>query len=282
MISTTSNDMERKLLSIIIPAMNEAESIHEVLKMYSEDFRKEKIPFEIVVINDVGTDNTSEVIQDLLPSIPELRAFNRTGGKGYGSAVALGIDLARGDFIIISSADACNISKDLITYYRTLEEGYDAVFGSRFIAGASVTGYPTFKYYVNRMANTALQFLFGFKFNDYTDGFKAYRKELLNQCKPFFSTKFNITIELSLKVMLLTNKIKQVPTKWFGRHWGSSKLSIVKVLRFYTASLLFVLGLRIIIQEFLQTARSRSNVTQIVPNDGRPALPRQRESALTS
>lgn len=280
MSPVSSNGTDQKLLSVIIPAMNEAGTIHEVLIQYSEDFRREKIPFEFVVINDVGTDNTGEVLRKLLATVPEMRVYNRTGGKGYGSAVALGIELAKGDFVIISSADACNIGKDLIVYYRTLEEGYEAVFGSRFIRGASVTGYPVFKYYVNRMANTLLQFLFGFQFNDYTDGFKGYRRELLDQCKPFFSTKFNITIELSLKAMLLTNKIKQVPTRWFGRHWGSSKLSIVKVLRYYVSSLLFVFGLRIIVQDFLRTARSRPTVTRVLPQGDEPVVAERHEKAL--
>jgi dolichol-phosphate mannosyltransferase len=259
--------VERKLLSVVIPAMNEAGTIHEVLSQYCDCLRQEQIPFELVVVNDVASDNTSDVLRSLLASLPEVRAYDRTGGKGYGSAVALGIDLARGDYVVISSADACNIAKDVVAYYHGLEEGYDAVFGSRFIPGASVTGYPRFKIVVNRISNTMLQFLFGFRFNDYTDGFKAYRKALLDQCKPFFSTKFNITIELSLKAMLLTNKIKQVPTQWFGRHWGSSKLSIVKVLRYYFASLLFVIGLRIIAQEFLRAARSRPTVRQVLPED---------------
>jgi dolichol-phosphate mannosyltransferase len=253
----------KKLLSVIIPAKNEAGTMGQVLTQYAEEFRKEKIPFELVVINDLGDDNTAEILQESLETIPELRAFNRTGGTGYGSAVALGIDLAKGDYLVISSADACNIARDVVIYYRTLDEGYDAVFGSRFIKGSSVTGYPKFKLVVNRLANTWLQCLFGFRFNDYTDGFKGFRKEILEQSRPFFSTKFNITIELSLKAMLLTNKIKQVPTRWFGRHWGSSKLSILKVLRFYFGTLLFIMGLRVVAGDFLRAARSRPTVTPV-------------------
>lgn len=260
-----SNSSERKLLSVIIPAMNEAGTIRDVLTQYVEDLRKAQIPFEIVVVNDVGTDNTGEILQGLTDQMSEIRAFNRSGGAGYGSAVAAGIEFSKGDYVIISSADACNIAKDIVTYYETLEEGYDAVFGSRFIKGSSVNGYPSFKLWVNRLSNGLLQVLFGFRFNDYTDGFKGYRKDLLNQFQPLFSTKFNITIELSLKAMLLTSKIKQVPTQWYGRNWGSSKLSILRVLRYYLSSLLFILGLRIVADDFRRSVSNKIKVQPILP-----------------
>jgi dolichol-phosphate mannosyltransferase len=254
-----------RLLSVIIPAMNEEQTIRPVLVQYAADLRKGKIPFELVVVNDVGADNTAAVLRQLGGEIPELRAFNRKGGGGYGSAVVLGIEKSHGDYVVISSADECNTSEDVIRYYETLERGNDAVFGSRFIPGGSVTDYPLFKLFVNRASNFLLQIFFGFKFNDYTDGFKGYRRKLLQQCKPFFSTKFNITIELSLKAMLLTDRIEQIPTRWYGRHWGDSKLSILKVLRYYISSLLFVLGLRVVGDEFRRTANGTVEIEEVVP-----------------
>ena len=256
----------RPLLSIVIPAMNEGGSIGPVLVDYATDLRAMHIPFEIVVVNDVGQDNTEDVLQALLPSIPELRAFSRRGGKGYGSAVAAGIDFSRGAYVVISSADACNSSADIAQYYHALDAGHDAVFGSRFVDGGSATDYPPVKMFVNRVANFGLQCIFGFQFNDYTDGFKGYRRDLLEQSKPFFSTKFNITIELSLKAMLLTANITQVPTHWQGRLWGASKLSILKVLRFYLATLFFVIGLRLTARDFQNTARSHPVIDEIEPD----------------
>src|SRR6266545_197620 len=184
---TSAQSEPQKKLSVIIPAMNEAGGIGDVLTMYVEGLRRAGMPFEIVVVNDVGTDNTAEILQDVAQVYPEVRGFNRRGGTGYGSAVAAGIGLCCGDYVVIASADACNNADDIIQYYKTLDEGYDAVFGSRFIAGASVTGYPPVKLLVNRLANAFLQLLFGFKFNDYTDAFKGFRLELLNQCKPLLS-----------------------------------------------------------------------------------------------
>lgn len=264
-MTTTVQNQARKKLSVVIPAMNEAGVIGDVLTGYVEGLRDAGLPFEIVVVNDVGTDNTGAILSGLVRMYPEIRAFNRRGGTGYGSAVATGIGLCRGDYVVIASADACNNADDIIQYYKTLEEGYDAVFGSRFMPGASVTGYPPVKLVINRLSNALLQVMFGFKFNDYTDAFKGFRLELLNQCKPLFSPRFNITIELSLKAMLLTSNIKQVPTHWYGRTWGTSKLSILKVLRYYLSTLLFVLGLRIVADDFRRSARSKADLQPLLP-----------------
>jgi len=263
----SSDRPSQRMLSVIIPAMNEGGTLCSVLSQFAEDLRKEQIPFEIVVINDIpsnGTaDDSSQILKGLVRDYPEIHAYDRTGGTGYGTAVSTAVTLSKGDYVVISSADACNISQDIILYYRTLDEGNDAVFGSRFIPGASVTGYPQFKLFVNRVSNFILQVLFGFKFNDYTDGFKGYRRELLTQFGPLFSTKFNITIELSLKAMLLTKKIKQVPTQWYGRSWGVSKLSILRVLRYYLSTLLYILGLRIMTEDFLKCARTKVELREI-------------------
>lgn len=255
------------MLSVIIPAMNEAGTIRQVLSDYVRDLRASGVPFEIVVVNDVATDNTAEVLQGLAAEFPEVQGFNRRGKSGYGTAVSTGIDLARGDFVVISSADACNSSANILDYYRALEEGNDAVFGSRFIRGGSVTGYPTFKLWINRLSNWMLMGFFGWRFNDYTDGFKGYRRTLLEQFKPLFAHKFNITIELSLKAMLLTDRIKQVPTQWSGRNWGQSKMSILRVLRYYVSSLLFILGLRVVGDEYRRAARQKAVLEPIQPRD---------------
>ncbi len=253
------------MLSVIIPAMNEAGTIRPVLSDYVRALRASGAPFEIVVVNDVAADNTAEVLEGLAGEFPEVHAFNRRGKSGYGTAVSTGIDLAKGEFVVISSADACNSSENILDYYRALEEGNDAVFGSRFMRGGSVTGYPAFKLWINRFSNWMLMLLFGFRFNDYTDGFKGYRRTLLDQFKPLFAHKFNITIELSLKAVLLTDRIKQVPTQWSGRNWGQSKMSILRVLRYYVSSLLFVLGLKVVGDEYRRAARQKAVIDPVHP-----------------
>ncbi len=237
-------------LSVIIPTMREAASVKRTIGSYHRGLESAGVPFQLVVINDVRDDATAEVLEDALHELPHLVVYNRYGASGYGSALREGLKRAEGDYIVIATGDGCNVVDDILTYYQVLDEGYDAVFGSRFIKDSHVSNYPFFKLTANRLANTLLRLLFGWQFNDYSDGFKGYRRSILDKCMPLVSNHFNITIELSLKVLVLGARIKQVPTSWYGRESGLSKLRLTKMLRFYFATLLYVLGMKLTGREF--------------------------------
>jgi hypothetical protein len=86
-------------------------------------------------------------------------------------------------------------------YLAEIEAGADCVFGSRFIAGASLEGYPQSKYHINRVVNLAIQILFFHGLNDTTGAFKCYSRNALDAMQPLVSDKFNITVEMPLKAI---------------------------------------------------------------------------------
>src|SRR5207302_6287118 len=92
--------------------------------------------------------------------------------------------------------------EDLVTYYRLLEEGYDCAFGSRFMRGSVVNDYPWLKLALNRMANNVIRLLFRHGYNDTTNAFKAYRREVIQNAQPLLSHHFNLTVELPLKAFV--------------------------------------------------------------------------------
>ena len=99
-------------------------------------------------------------------------------------------------------ADASDDPDDVVVYYRKILEGYDCVFGSRFIQAARSTNYPLVKLFVNRIVNKLLQWLFWTRFNDLTNAFKAYRTAVIRDCGPYRASHFNITIEMSLSALI--------------------------------------------------------------------------------
>ena len=72
-------------------------------------------------------------------------------------------------------ADCSDVPEDVVRYYRVIQDGYDCVFGSRFIRGSVVNNYPRVKLVVNRLVNRMIQLLFRCPYNDLTNAFKAYR-----------------------------------------------------------------------------------------------------------
>ncbi len=123
-------------------------------------------------------------------------------------------------------ADLSDAPEDLVAYYNVLREGYDCAFGSRFMTGSRVTDYPRFKLLMNRGVNVFIRLLFGHGYNDTTNAFKAYRREVIDSVQPLVSNHFNLTVELPLKAVVRGNSYAVVPISWTNRTSGESKLHL--------------------------------------------------------
>jgi dolichol-phosphate mannosyltransferase len=214
-------------LSIVIPAHNEEGCIEETVTTLHATLVREGIDHEILVINDNSKDRTEAILLGLEAKIPELRHLNNTPPHGFGFAVRLGLESFKGNCVAVYMADASDRPEDLVTYFRTLEsKQVDCVFGSRFDRGGLVVDYPPFKLVINRMANLFIQMLFGLRYNDVTNAFKLYRKEVITGIQPFLSHHFNLTVELPLKAIVRGYTFSVVPIGWINRKTGESKLKI--------------------------------------------------------
>jgi dolichol-phosphate mannosyltransferase len=121
---------------------------------------------------------------------------------GFGFAVRRGLAEFRGAAVAIVMADGSDDPADIVRFYRTLEQGYECVFGSRFIRGARVTDYPKLKLIMNRLANLLIRGLFMLSYNDVTNAFKLYRRKAIAGVQPLLSHHFNLTVELPLKCII--------------------------------------------------------------------------------
>jgi dolichol-phosphate mannosyltransferase len=137
-------------------------------------------------------------------------------------------------------ADGSDDPHDLVAYHRLLAEGYDCVFGSRFMRESKVIDYPRFKLVINRVANWAIRLLFRHHYNDTTNAFKAYRREVIDAVQPLLSNHFNLTVELPLKAIVRGHSFAVVPISWRNRRTGDSKLSIQEMGSRYLFIVLYV------------------------------------------
>src|SRR5580700_8692396 len=190
------------------------------------ELRLNNIEHEIVPVDDGSTDSTWAVLCRLATEIPTLRPTQNAGEHGFGRAIVWGFDHSEGDAVVVMMADESDDCRDVVRYWRGLNEGWDAVFGSRFVRGGGVIDYPWTKFYVNRLANTFLRLLFQAPLNDFTNAFKAYRKSVVDGCRPFLSPHFNLTVELPLKIVVRGYSWTTMPITWRNRRAGISKLKI--------------------------------------------------------
>jgi len=221
-------------LSVVIPARNEGPNIGECLDRLVETVKSAGgIPCELLVVDDGSTDDTAAIVSARARNAKEIRLLRRESPPGLGRAIRSGLEAVSGDVIVVFMADLSDSPEDLVTYYRKIQEGYDCVFGSRFLPGSSVTNYPRVKLVLNRAANRAMQVLFRTRLNDLTNAFKAYRAPVLRECAPFTADHFDITIELSLSALVSGYSIAQVPIRWSGRKAGVSNLRMRRMLAVY-------------------------------------------------
>ncbi|GAC1456388.1 MAG: glycosyltransferase family 2 protein [Gemmatimonadaceae bacterium] len=219
-------DFVAGMLSVVIPAHNEEARIGATVGDIHKALSQAGILHEILVINDNSDDKTEDALKELGQKIPAVRYLNNESPNGFGYAVRTGLDAFRGEAVAIVMADGSDSPSDLVAFHGKLQEGYECVFGSRFMRGAQVVDYPWPKLAINRIANLFIRALFWSGYNDTTNAFKLYRRAVIAGLQPLLSCHFNLTIELPLKAIVRGYSYSVIPTSWFNRTAGASKFRI--------------------------------------------------------
>jgi dolichol-phosphate mannosyltransferase len=249
-------------LSVVIPAHNERDSIGETVESFRAELMAQEVPYEIVVVDDASEDGTAQVVAGISERDPAVRCIRSPRSPGFGNAVRAGLDVYTGDAVAIVMADLSDAPRDLVRYYRVLDSGFDCAFGSRFLRGSDVRDYPRFKLLLNRIVNFGIRLLFRHGFNDTTNAFKAYRREVIDNIQPLLSPHFNLTVEMPLKALVRGHSYAIIPISWTNREHGLSKLQLQEMGSRYLFIVLYV---------FLEHHLSRGDYR-------RPGLPAGRRS----
>jgi dolichol-phosphate mannosyltransferase len=227
-------------LSVVMPAQNEEGSVGATVAGVVAALEREEIDYEVIVVNDDSEDATEAVVNAIGADNPRVRVHRSHYERGFGMAIRAGLDVFEGDSVAIVMADASDDPEDLVRYHRLLEAGWDCAFGSRFMAGAQVHDYPRLKYRINRLANQFIRILFRHRYNDTTNAFKAYRREVIETIQPLLSKHFNLTVEIPLKAIVRGHTYEVIPTNWTNRTSGVPKLAMREMGSRYLFIVLYV------------------------------------------
>jgi dolichol-phosphate mannosyltransferase len=225
--------------AVVVPARNEQGTIEQTLRDVTGTLSAHGIAHEVLVVDDHSGDQTPEIVRALAEELPAVRLEASPYGGGFGLTVRAGLERFDGDAVAIFMADGSDDAGDLVRYHGILAQGYDCAFGSRFMPGSRISDYPKGKLLINRVVNLGIRMLFRHGYNDTTNAFKAYRREVIDNVQPLLSNHFNLTVELPLKAIIRGHSYAIVPISWTNRTWGKSKLALEEMGSRYLFSLLY-------------------------------------------
>ena len=227
-------------LTVVIPARDEAGCITSTVEHLHLELRLRGVPHEIIVVDDGSTDATWDILEQLAKRLPELAPVRNPGPHGFGRAIVFGLQHMTGDAVVIMMADESDDGRDVVRYWQLLNAGWECVFGSRFMAGGGTIDYPRIKLLLNRIVNFGIRLLFRVPLNDTTNAFKAYRRTVIDGCRPLIAPHFNLTVELPLKAIVRGYSWTVMPITWRNRRSGEAKLKLREMGSRYLFIILYV------------------------------------------
>lgn len=193
-------------LSIVMPCLNEAETLAVCINKAQSFFERENISGEVIIADNGSTDGSQKIATDLnarVVNVPQ---------KGYGSALRGGIEAANGKYVIMGDADDSYDFSNLMPYVIKLREGYDLVMGNRFKGGIKKGAMPFLhKYLGNPVLSFIGRLFFKSKIGDFHCGLRGFSKEAYYKME-LKTTGMEFASEMIVKSSLKDLKITEVNT----------------------------------------------------------------------
>ena len=206
------------LLSVIVPAYNEAATVEAALRR----IRAIALRLEIIAVNDASTDGTREILDGLAKTGLVDRVIHHEKNRGKGAAIRSGITAASGDAVVVQDADLEYDPADLPSLLLPIRARQaDAVYGSRFQGGPHRVLY--FWHYVGNRFLTLLSNMFtNLNLTDLETCYKLIRTDLLKQL-PLSSNRFGFEVEITARLAQARARIWEIPISYSGRTYAEGK-----------------------------------------------------------
>ena len=208
-------------VTLVIPCINEEQTIEACIRKAQASFSRSKLDGEIIVVDNGSTDKTIEISEKAGAVVIKETV------KGYGSALRRGIEAAKGKYIVMGDGDDTYDFTGIDKFAAKLKEGYDLVMGSRF-KGKILPGAMTWshRYIGNPILSGMLRLFFGGTITDSHCGFRAFTKEAYRRMN-LHTIGMEFASEMVIHCLKKKLKIAEIPITYYPR-LGESKLDSFK------------------------------------------------------
>ncbi|MFH1182144.1 MAG: glycosyltransferase family 2 protein [Candidatus Woesearchaeota archaeon] len=216
-------------ISIVIPAHNEEANLPSLVDSLVQLGESQKWDYEIVIGDDHSADSTGRIADEYSKKNPRITVIHRRNSiRGMGNTLKEATKAATGDVIIWTMADKSDALETYPLMVAKINDGYDLVFGARYIKGGSKGDLASHKAFSSQTYSRIAGFIFGMKVHDITNAFRAFRKAVFDSIE-LESGDFAISPEFAIKAHLLGYRLGEVPTTYSDRKAGKTTFKIMKM-----------------------------------------------------
>ncbi len=224
-------------IAFIIPFHNEESNVIPMIEQVVRYCKKNKWNFILIPVDDQSTDNTTKYLHEIEKKYTTVRPVyriknNQIQGNTMGSALIEGTKKAQAEIIIWTMGDLADKPDTYGEIVKKLTEGYDLVFGSRYMPGGSRGNLDPTKAFMSSWGTILARFLFKIPVHDITNAFRGFKKEVFDNLQ-LESEGFSISPEFAIKAHLAGFKLGEVPTVYTNRIKGISSFKLFKTTKSY-------------------------------------------------
>lgn len=229
-------------ISILLPVYNEGDNI---TKQINEIEKKLEYKHEIIIIYDFDSDNTVPPVRALQNKFANIVLLRNSYGSGLINAVKSGFNAARGRAVVVMPADLADSPSTINKMYRLIIDGCDIACATRYSKGGKKMGGTFIKTTLSRLAGLLTPLLLGIPTTDIANGFKMYRRKVLEKVNIESTGGWEFSMEIVIKAYSMGFKVGEIPTVWRDRTSGKSKFKLFKWLPFYIRWYIWGVGQRL-------------------------------------